>query len=322
MYDLHDYSRMIADQTRAAAFARALESSVRPGSVVVDVGTGTGFFALVACRLGAKRVYAIEPNPVIEVARELALENRFQDRIEFIQQDALEVELPERGNVVMSDLRGGMPLAPGNLSVVVHARNHFLARGGILIPELDLLKVAVVDSDVRYEAAVGPRSAAGVTLQAMRKRLANNVSKDRTRSLGPQHLLTPGAVWATIEYATVEPRVFHGQAEWTVARSGTGHGLVLWFDTVLQGSVGFSVAPGHGTVYPQLFLPWLEPTPLQPGDRVTVDLWAQADGEPWGWNTMIERADGNRSVSYKQSSFLGASSRPEREQQLRKSSVR
>jgi protein arginine N-methyltransferase 1 len=60
MYDLIAYGDMIADKGRTSAYARALESLVVPESVVLDIGTGAGILALLACRAGAARVYAVE----------------------------------------------------------------------------------------------------------------------------------------------------------------------------------------------------------------------------------------------------------------------
>ena len=71
-YTVADYGAMIVDPVRMDRYARALEQAVRPDAVVVDIGTGTGIFALLACRFGARRVYAIEPDDVIQVAREIA----------------------------------------------------------------------------------------------------------------------------------------------------------------------------------------------------------------------------------------------------------
>ena len=67
------------------AFIRRCAQTIKPGSVVVDMGTGTGIFALLACRLGARRVYAIEPDDAIQVAKEIAAANGCADRIEFMQ---------------------------------------------------------------------------------------------------------------------------------------------------------------------------------------------------------------------------------------------
>jgi len=307
MYELSDYARMVGDTRRMAALAAALESCVRPGSVVADIGTGTGVLAVIACRLGARRVYAIDTNDVIQLGPELVA-----DRIEFIQGDALEVELPEPADVVVSDLRGGMPMAPGNLAVIAHARSHFLAKGGTLIPARDDLFVAIVQSAERYRRALGPEDAAGVSLHAMSSRLANTIHKDRQRSVSPSDLLSAPARWATLDYSTAKPQRVAGSAEWQLDRSGTGYGLVLWFDTVLANEHGFSTAPGNAGVYPQLFLPWETPIDLVEGERVAVDLWAQADGAPWGWNTTVTDAEGRERARFKQSTFLGLTTAPTR----------
>ena len=75
MYSLHFYGRMIADAPRMDAYAAALRQTVKPDSVVMDLGCGPGVFALLACKLGARRVYAVEPSNVIGLAREAAVAN-------------------------------------------------------------------------------------------------------------------------------------------------------------------------------------------------------------------------------------------------------
>src|SRR5688572_21352901 len=100
-YSVSDYGTMIADRVRVSAFAKALELAIRRDSVVLDLGTGTGIFALLACRLGARRVFAVEPDGVIEVARETARANGYEDRIEFIQALSTRVTLPERATVLV-----------------------------------------------------------------------------------------------------------------------------------------------------------------------------------------------------------------------------
>ena len=58
-------------------------------------------------------------------------------------------------------------------------------------------------------------------------------------------------------------------------------------------------------MYPQTFLPWTEPVNLRRGDRVSVELWAGPDGDPWGWNTEVRDPAGALKTRFKQSSFVG-----------------
>ncbi len=60
MYSLRDYGAMIADVGRFSAYAKAIARAVRSGDTVVDIGCGPGVFSLLACRAGARRVFAIE----------------------------------------------------------------------------------------------------------------------------------------------------------------------------------------------------------------------------------------------------------------------
>ena len=82
-YRVRDYAAMIADARRLGAYRRALRRSVRPGSTVLDLGTGSGVLALIACRREA--CAPVNPDDVIALARELARENGCADRIEFVQ---------------------------------------------------------------------------------------------------------------------------------------------------------------------------------------------------------------------------------------------
>jgi protein arginine N-methyltransferase 1 len=313
MYSLHDYTRMIADEARTGSYVRALQAVVRPGAVVADIGTGTGLFALTACRLGARRVYAIDTNEAVQIGRELARENGFSDRVVFFQNDSRAVELPERVGVIVSDLRGVLPLWGDHLAILADARERFLAPGGILVPCRDHLMVAVVERQDLHEWALGPSDGPlGIRLDAMRARLSHAPRPDRaTDPLTPSHLMTAAAAWATLEYATVTPVPIAGHVELPTERPGMGHGLAIWFEAVLAPEIGFSTGPGHELCYGRLFLPWPRPVALSKGDVVTIDIWAQPGGDPWGWNTSVRDAASRRMIeAFKQSNFLSWPAKP------------
>ena len=138
-YSAAGHGAMVADRARVEGYARAIERAVRPGDAVLEIGTGTGLFAVLACRAGARRVYAIETDDIVEVARANAAANGVADRIEFFHAMSTEVELPERVAVIVSDLRGVLPLYEGHLESVIDARARFLAPGGRLVPRRDRL---------------------------------------------------------------------------------------------------------------------------------------------------------------------------------------
>ena len=58
--DYNYYARLLLGKHRIRAFQSALQSAVRPGDVVVEIGAGVGTYSFFAAQSGAKRVYAIE----------------------------------------------------------------------------------------------------------------------------------------------------------------------------------------------------------------------------------------------------------------------
>lgn len=81
-----------------------LKRTVRAGDVVVDLGTGSGILALAAQLLGAKRVIAIDNDPVaIRVAKENARRNKI-DHVQFKVADVRRLKLPQKIDIVVANL--------------------------------------------------------------------------------------------------------------------------------------------------------------------------------------------------------------------------
>jgi len=310
MYSLGAYGSMIADRVRIDAYAAALRKTVRAGSIVVEIGTGPGIFAVLACQFGASRVYAIEPAEIVQVAREVAAANGCADKIEFLEELSTRVTLPARADVILSDLRGVLPLFQHHIPAIVDARRRFLAPGGTMIPQEDTLWAAIVEAPKRYEELVGPweDNPLGQDLGPARQLAVNNIEKV---SVNPGQLLTAHRLWTTVDYASVENQDVRGELEWTVERAGTGHGIVVWFDTDLAEGVGFSNAPGAPeTVYGSLFFPWTQAVTLAQGQTVCVSLAAKlVENEyVWRWTTCIKPLERSSAslIHFEQSQLAGA----------------
>jgi len=293
MYSVSGYGCMIADRVRTDAYARALRLAVNSESVVLDIGTGTGIFAMLACRYGARRVYAVEPDDAIEVARSVAAANGLADRIEFIQGYSTRITLPEKADVMISDFRGVLPLFQHHLRSISDARGRLLAPGGTLIPQRDTLWVTLAEAPELYRKHTDPwgEEVFGFDMSAARQVVVNTWQKRRVE---PEQLLLPPRCWATLDYATIESPNVGAEVRWTVEREGTAHGLAAWFDAVLGEGVTLSNAPGGPElIYGQVFFPLLRPVELAVGDGVAVRLSADLVGEDyiWRWETrVLERA--------------------------------
>jgi protein arginine N-methyltransferase 1 len=316
MYALNDYAAMVADPARMRAYAGALAEVVRPGSVVVDIGAGFGILALMACKLGARRVYAIDPSPCVEVGRELARENGFEDRIAFFQADSRSVDLPERAQVIVSDLRGGLPLSRDHLEVIADARLRFLADGGTLLPQRDVMWAAIASLPKPYAAhfgpAVGPH---GVTLGASRRRLVNIPISESDSGWDPELLVEPRA-WGELDYEVLVPRPFAARLDWPVVRAGTGHGVLLWFEATIRPGWQYATGPrragDESRAYSRLLLPFEQPLSLAEGDRIHLDLWMGPRGEPISWAGAALAADGAEKARWRLSTFYAALNAPVR----------
>ena len=308
MYSLSGYGSMVADRVRVDAYAQALHKTVRVGSVVVEIGTGPGIFAVLACQIGASRVYAIEPSEIIQVAREVAAANGYADKIEFFEQLSNHVTLPTRADVIVSDLRGVLPLLERHIPAIVDARSRFLAPGGTLIPRKDTLWAAIAEAPKPYGELVDPwdHNAFDQDLRPARRLIVNHIKKV---SAGADRLLTAARLWTTLDYNSVEEPDVRGNLEWRVEQPGTGHGLVVWFDADLADGIGFSNAPSaRETVYGSLLLPWPQPVPLELGQSVAANLEAKLIEEDylWRWTTRIEPQDGSGTpLRFEQSQFAG-----------------
>ncbi|MGH9492953.1 MAG: 50S ribosomal protein L11 methyltransferase, partial [Terriglobales bacterium] len=181
MYSIAAYGSMLADDGRLAAYSAALRRAIRPESVALDLGCGAGIMTVLACRLGARRVYAIEPDDVIQVAREIARANGCEERIVFIQDVSTRATLPEPVDVIFSDLRGVLPLYQRHIPSVADARRRFLAPGGVLIPKQDTVWAVPVEAPQVFQRmrAGWETNGHGLDLKAGLRYAANAWRKER-----------------------------------------------------------------------------------------------------------------------------------------------
>ena len=314
MYSLHFYGQMIADAPRMDAYAEALRQTIKPDSVVMDLGCGPGVFALLACKLGARRVYAVEPSNVIGIAREAAEANGFADRIQFFEKLSTEITLDEPATIIVSDLRGVLPWFQQHIPSIIDARKRLLARGGTLIPRRDVVWAAVVEAPDAYEELTAPweKNEFDLDLSAGSRLITNNWRKTRLR---PEQFLTEPVCWSTIDYREADSPDVTAEISWRALRDGTAHGVAVWFDADLIDGIGFSNHPGSPElIYGNGLFPFSQPVEVMENDRINFRIEAKmvVDDYVWRWDTDFPK------TSFKQSTFFGA---PLSLQQLKKQRI-
>ena len=308
-YNIHDYGEML-HRGRTEPFAQALRALVTADSVVLDLGAGPGIMTLLACQAGARKVYAVEPDGVIQVARETVAANGFADCVEFIQAFSTAVTLPEKVDVIVWDLRGVLPFYCGSLTSIFDARDRFLKPGGVLIPARDTVWVSVVNAPAAHRRLVGPwEDSFGLEYAAARRRAVNNW---RRWQAAPASLLVTPKVWVTVDYGSQKNPNAKGSVEWTVDDACEAHGLCVWFDCETAPGCVLSNAPGvdKDSVYQQAFFPWPEARQLERGDEIAVEIRADLVGQDyiWSWHSEIRGPDGvgPLKATFHQSQFLSA----------------
>ncbi|MBI2900382.1 MAG: 50S ribosomal protein L11 methyltransferase [Planctomycetes bacterium] len=267
MSSLSTHLLLIGAPLRIDAFRRALRKRVRTGSVVADLGCGTGVLGLLALQAGARRVYAVERHPIVHVARALAKENGVEDRVVFLHADSRDVRLPERADVVVSDLVGQIGVDEHLVECMTDARDRWLRRGGHLIPARVDLWARPSHAPGLYRRAVRPgHTCPGLRFDTIHA-MAANMPHFLWRAAG--NPLAPAARFASFDLERdPKPWPRSGSARFAVARGGTLHGFTAWFTA--EFAPGVRVDSRRGGHWKAFFLPLADPPRVRAGDRLDL----------------------------------------------------
>ncbi len=266
------HARLLSDLWRMDSYERALRRLVRPGDVVLDLGTGTGILAMLAARRGA-RVHAVESMGVAHLAERLFAHNRVA--VQLHHADIRNLEPVEPVDLVVSDFLGCF-LVDDRMLPAVEAAGRWLKPGGRFCPSEVRLFVAPVGDFSLPSVEVWSEPFYGVDLAPAQAEALRVCSLG---NLHPNTLLSEPERYHTFVPPGPAPP-FDRTFRFTTQRPGRLRALAGWFEAQLADDVILTTAPGYETHWGQhLFA--LPARDLEAGALLEVRLWLDADR--WRW---------------------------------------
>jgi type II protein arginine methyltransferase len=238
---------MVNDVVRNRQFEAVLERSVRPDSVVLDIGAGSGLLSLMAVRAGAKQVIACEANPALAaLAREVIRNNGYSDRIRVINKSSQQLDpqtdFPKgvRPDVLVAEVFDTLVIGEGALATFDHARRSLLAPAAVLIPERAILYGGLVESERLWrEGGVG--RASGFDLTPLNRFRPDTIALEAA-SFGGRLLADEFPIFS-FDLSGAEPADASVRVDVPIVTSGLCHALVYWIRLQLDDEIAIDNRP-------------------------------------------------------------------------------
>ncbi len=267
-----EHARMLHDDRRTGDYLRAIAQAVRPGDVVLEIGTGSGVLAVAAARAGARRVYAVEASDIAEVAERVFAINGVQDRVVLIPGWSRQIELPEPADLLISEIIGSEPLEEEILETTLDARRRLLAPEARLIPSrLTLLAraLAIPDVDARQRsigrAAVDRwRELYGIDFRPLLEAAIPAASHYPTEgeTAAAWAPAGPAAVLTTVDLGAFESASVDATADLAVEGTDKVNAVAVTFRADLHGDVTHTLDPWRWPASSWATSVWVLPDPL------------------------------------------------------------
>lgn len=217
---------MLADGARNRMLSAAIAASVTPETSFLDVGAGTGVWAILAAKLGAKRVVAVESEEcLIPVIFKHAVENGVGDRIEIIHARSNDAKIKGKFDVIVAELFGGNALGEESIRALIDVRERFLGPNGILIPQ----GISMFAVPARIESPIEELPADVNVQLGFFKELKRNYGQDFPLYVRNRiHFLADPVPLVDVDLRTVlePPSLKELAAVWTVRNIRDANGIV------------------------------------------------------------------------------------------------
>lgn len=275
--------KMLNDRARTGSYLAAIAEVVKPGDVVVDLGTGTGVLSVAAAKAGARHVYAIEASSIGRSALSVFEANDLTDRITLVPGWSTQVNLAERGDVLVSEIIGNEPLEERILEATADAIKRHLKPDARFIPRtvrvyglpVEVPEAVMAEHRFTKAAQTSWNDWYGIDFGSLYEAASHTapylflIRPFRTRDWVR---LSDPCLLVEIDLSTSTHRIENAASVITNAR-GTVSGLLMYFELALSPNVVLSLHPDRVEETCSWHVPvWLTKSPfeVEPGERLSI----------------------------------------------------
>jgi SAM-dependent methyltransferase len=249
--NLINHHYMLKDYVRLAAYRRAIENNVKPGSIAMDLGTGTGILAFFAAKAGAKKVYAIEKRTdMVNLSKQMAEENQIDDKIEYLIGNSAKLnpdQFEEKVDVFISEILGSGIFEENVLEYTMDARDRFCKPDAALIPcKLDVYAFgydAGRNDDLSQEATEVERMY-DLKLSKYKENLVNFINARYERyNTSIYQAVTNQLLTKSLDLKTLQKSMFRDELEFEVTENGNFNAICVYFVAHLDENTTLTNSP-------------------------------------------------------------------------------
>lgn len=272
--------RMMHDEARNRAYDAAIRRAVGPQTHVLEIGTGSGLMAMMAARAGARTVTTCEQvEAIAETAAEIVRRNGYDARVKVVPKRSTQIvvgtDMPERADLLISEVLSDRLLGEMVLSSTAHARQHLLKPGAPIIPREIAAVVRLVGGTMLSDSAsVGTID--GFDLSPFNRFAPSSISLSMESGLIDSY--SDDVEVFRFDLRTAGHRPAERHLEITAVRDGEILGVLQWLRlqlddvTVFENRPPDQVAP---SAWRQVLYPFTAPVAVRAGE--VVKLWGKHD---------------------------------------------
>lgn len=271
---------MMNEPKRNLAYRDAIRQAVKPGDLVLEIGSGAGLLAMLAAEAGAERVVSCEMvKEVADEARAIVAQNGFADRVSIVSAHSRDLKvgehLPRRADVLVSEILADDFVGEGVLPSLTDAIDRLITPEARIVPARGAAMAALVGGE-HMAYLLDLDKACGFDVRSFAK-------------FKPWRQAVPGRIayeaysdeFALLEYnfndvSSLQP--VDKKCDVRIVAPGRCYGVLQWLRLELAPDVIYENHPRDTvSVWNKTLYSFPEPLDVIPGDTVSIRVWQHED---------------------------------------------